>query len=63
VFLSLDAFIILYATGNQTSSVVNIWRRDVNVEVHDATVSSLVALKSIRKAEDSLAIISGTPGN
>ena len=63
MFLSLDAFIILYATGNQTSSVVNIWRRDVNVEVHDATVSSLVALKSIRKAEDSLAIISGTPGN
>jgi hypothetical protein len=63
VFLSLDAFIIVRATGNETSTIANEGRRDVKVEVHDATVSSLVALKSTRKAEDSLASGSGTPGS
>ena len=63
MLLSLDAFIIEYATGNETSSIAKEGRRDVKVEVHDATVSSLVALKSTRKAEDSLAGGSGTLGS
>jgi hypothetical protein len=50
------------ATGYENSTIANEGRRDNTVDVHDATVSSLVALKSTRKAEDSLANGSGTPG-
>jgi hypothetical protein len=63
VFLFLDAFIIVQAIGNETSTIANEGKRDVKVKVHDATVNSLVALKSTRKAEDSLASGSRMPSN
>jgi hypothetical protein len=63
VLLSLDAFIIVFVIRNETSSIANKGRRDVNVDVHDAIINSLVTLKSIRKAEDSFAIRSGILGS
>lgn len=62
MFFSLDAFKMVRATGYETRTIANDGRRDDTVEVHDATVSNLVALKSTRKAEGSLASGSGTPG-
>jgi hypothetical protein len=62
VFLSLDAFKMLRETGYENKTIANEGRREATVDVHDATVSNLVAPKSTRKAEDSLANGSETPG-
>ena len=56
-------FIIVQETGNETSTIANESKRDVKVEVHDATISSLVALKSTRKAEYPFASGLGMPGS
>jgi hypothetical protein len=56
-------FIIVQETGNETSTTANDSKRDVKVEVYDETISSLVALKSTRKAEYPFASGLGTPGS
>jgi hypothetical protein len=43
VFLCLDAFKMVRATGYENSTIANEGRRDDTVDVPDATVSSLVA--------------------
>lgn len=50
------------ATGYEISTIANEGRRDDKVDVHDATVSNLVALKLTRKAEGSLAGGLAMPG-
>jgi hypothetical protein len=62
VVLSFDVFKMVREMGYENSNIANEGRRDDTVDVHDATVSSLVALKLRRKAEDSLANGSGAPG-
>ena len=53
---------MVLATGYDNSVIANEGRKDDTVDIHDATVSSLVALKSTNKAVESVAWGLGTPG-